>query len=306
MAIFKEVTSGKQMALRGWSCTTASNVITIPTEKEVIDFCLCDYTCDFTELAFGIVTDEENDYKNDYKAFLVNLRDSSSFYSFTLVTPLGDVNLTDNTYGELFDLGFNENQPLQAGFRLDWVKVLIAFGEGIYKVKISQTDFGQTVDVETHEFHLKNWEELRANNTVKIEFNQKGKILNGEDYTGISWSNMVRLEAKFGNVAPQYEISRLQDSNYNDLDIQTMKFNTYNLETLPIPSEIGNIITDNIALTDEIKISVNDVFNYEQYRQLPVTFEGTMNLSNDYARNNKKVFNITFKDKISKLKRNFN
>ena len=305
--IFQEVTPAKQMALTGFSCTTASNVITIPTETDLVEFCLCDFVCEVVEYAFAYPIDDTNSYKNDYKSFLLNLKDDTSTFSITLITPKdGEIPLNDNSLGELFDKGFNEKQPLQVGYRLDWVTVLPLYGEGQYSFKIEQTDFGNTVSVETHKFYLKTWDEIRANNTVKIEFTQKGKILNGEDYTGVSWDNMLRLESKFGNVSPQYEINRLQDSNYTDLDVQTMKYNNYNLETLPLPSSIGNMLTDNLALTDEIYISVNDVFNYEQYRRLQVVFEGSIELSNDYARNNMKVFNVTFKDKISKLKRNFN
>jgi hypothetical protein len=304
--IFQEVTTGKQMALRGWSCKTPSQVITIPTEKSVVEFCTCNFFCNYSEKVFADVNDDSNEYKNDFKSFLASPKDVTSSVTFTLITPKdGEVVLNDNTFGEYFAQGFNTEQPLQIGLRIDWVKVLPVHGEGDYKVKISQTDFGNTVDVETHILRLRNWDEIRSNNTVKLEYNQKGKILNGENYSGITWKNMLRLEGKFGNHKPQYEINRLQDSNYQDLDVQTMKFNTYQLQTELIPSEVGKTITDNLVLTDEIFVSVNDVFNYEQYRNLKVVFEGNLETSDDYARNNMKSLQITFKDKFSKLKRNF-
>lgn len=303
--IFQEVTTGKQMALRGWSCKTPSQVITIPKEEDVVDFCTCNFFCDYTERAFADPLDEENEYKNDYRSILLNLKDDTSSYLFTLVTPSGDVDLTDNTYGTLFDKGFNSEQPLQAGFRLDWVKVLIAFGEGVFQIRVTQTDFGNDVVVESHDIKLETWDEIRSNLTVKIEYTQKGVILNGKDFTGLNWDNMIRLEGKFGNESYNYEINRLQDSNYKDLDIQTLKTNNYQLQTLLLPSSIGDTITEGLLMTDEIKISVNDVFNYKQYRQLDVVFEGSVEVSEDYARNNMKSFQITFKDKISKLKRNF-
>lgn len=305
--IFQEITPAKQMALRGWSCKTDSLVITIPTPATVIEYCTCNFFCSYIEKAFAFLEDETNTYKNDYKAFLINLRDTSSSYEFKLITPQGDeIILNDNTYGELYDVGFNPEQPLQAGFLLKWFNVLETLGEGQYQIKISQTDFGNTVEVESHVVHLQAWNEVKSDLTVKIEWTQKGKILNGADFTGLAWNNMLRIDGKFGNNKPQYEINRLQDSNYQDIDVQTSKFNNYQLQTELLPSEVGNVLTDNLVLTDEIFISVNDVFNYEQYRRLPVSFEGTLENSDDYARNNMKWFTITLKDRKAKLKRNFN
>ena len=303
--IFQEITPGKQMALRGWSCKTPSKVITIPKEEDVIEFCTCNFFCDYTEKAFAYPEDENDTYRNDYKSFLISLKDDTSTYEFTLITPSGNVLLTDNTFGELFDKGFNPDQPLQVGFRLDWFKVLPVYGEGIYQIQIKQTDFGNPVTVKSHKYKLEKWDEIRSDLTVKIEFTQKGKVLNGLDFTGLNWRNMLRVEGRFGNESYNYEINRLQDSNYEDLDVQTLKSNNYQLRTLLISSEIGDTITDNLLLTDEIQISVNDVFNYKQYRQLDVVFEGSVETNEDYARNNMKFFTITFKDKFAKLKRNF-
>ncbi len=305
--IFTEITPGKQMALRGWSCKTPSKVITIPKEESVIEFCTCNFFCDYTEKAFAFPEDENDAYKNDFRSLLLELKDATSSFLVTLITPNdGEVILTDNTFGEYFAPGFNPDQPLQVGFRLDWVKVLIAYGEGIYEIKVDQTDFGNTVSVTSHKFKLENWDEIRSDLTVKVEYTQKGKILNGQDFTGLSWKNMLRIEGRFGNESYNYEINRLQDSNYEDLDVQTLKSNNYQLRTLLIPSKIGDTITDSLLLTDEIKISVNDVFNYKQYRELDVVFEGNVETSEDYARNNMKFFTITLKDKFAKLKRNFN
>ena len=51
--IFQTVTTGKQMALRGWSCTTPAKAITIPTEESVVEFCTCNFFCDYTEKALA-------------------------------------------------------------------------------------------------------------------------------------------------------------------------------------------------------------------------------------------------------------
>jgi hypothetical protein len=307
--IFQEVTPNKQMALRGWECSTPTNVINTPTPKETVKFCTCDFFCTYEEDVFADLTDEENEYKNDYKSFLLDLKSENSTFEINLVKPSGEkIPLVDNTYGVFYPMGFNEKQPLQAGFKILWLNVLKeeSLGSGTYYFEIKQTDFGIENVLETQKYNLYQWDELRSNYTVKIEWNQRGKILNGLDYTGLVWGDMIRVKGRFGNIQPQYEINKLQDSNYRDINIQTEYFNQYNLETMLLPVSVGEIITGNLSLTDEIFISVNDVFAYDQYRQLPVTFEGTISTSDDYARNNMKVFNVTFKDKSSKLKRTFN
>ena len=304
--IFKQIATGTQMALRGWSCTTPSKVIKLPSIEDQIDFCLCDFQCDYKEFAFVYPLNEEDVYRNDYRSFLLNLLDVSSTYSFVLVSSSGlETPLIDNTYGELFDKGFNPSQPLKVGYRIDWLKVFTNLGGGLYSVKISQTDFGNTVETETHKFDVKQFSELLSNNTVKIETNQKGVVLNGEDYEGMTWNNMVRIRGKFGNEKPQYEENKLQDSNYIDYQVQKLKFNQYTLNTELIPSSIGDNLVDTDLMTDEILISNYDVFAYKQYRQLPVYFDTEIDNSDDYSRTSFKRFTVTFKDITTKVKRNF-
>ena len=304
--IFQEVIPNKQMALRGWSDTTPTRVIKTPTPEGVVEFCTCEFFCTYTEDVFADLNNPSDEYKNDFKSILLNPKDASSTFNIILSKGSTDYELNDNTYGVYYTQGFNTSQPLQVGYRINWLDVANELGFGEYKIKLTQTDFGEEISLESQVYNLSPYDEMRANYTTRVEWNQKGKILNGKDYTGLLWSDMVRVKGRFGNIEPQYEINKLQDSNYKDVNIQVEHFKQYTLETQLIPFSVGSLFTDDIALTDEIFISGYDVFGYDQYRQLPVTFEGTISTSEDYARNNMKVFNIVFKDKNSKLKRNFN
>jgi hypothetical protein len=304
--IFSEITAGKEMILGGWLCSTPAKVITIPTEADVVDFCTCNFICDYEEDAYTFLTDPTDEYKNDYRSVLITLRDASSSYEFFLVNSSDvEIPLIDNTYGELFDLGFNTKQPLKAGYRIDWVKVFELLGVGKYKIRVKQTDFSNTITVDSHTFNVREFNELQSNHTVKLEYVQTGQVLNGENYSGMEWRNMVRIKGTFKGEAPQYEQDRVQDANYKDIDIQVEKFNQYSLSTELLPDFIGDLITDGVALTDVIYISTNDIFNYKQYRKLEVTFTGDLEPGEDYSRNNRKPFVVTFKDAKSKLKRNF-
>lgn len=304
--ILTEIAAGNIMKREGWLCTTQATVITLPEEVADVDFCTCLFVCDYIEDAYVLSTNEDDTYRNDYRRVLVTLRDSSSTYLFQLVDSSGTTyDLIDNTYGELFDLGFNTVQPLKASYRIDWFKVFENIGYGNYTIKVSQTDFGTTVIAETHIFRVIEFSELISNNSTKIETVQRGTILNGEDFGGMDYRNMVRLKGSFGGIDPQYELNRLVDSNRKDIDVQTDVFLQYTLNTELIPSSIGNKLIKEDVLTDEIFISNYNVFAYEQYRRLPVTFEGTVDAGEDYPANLYKKFTVTFKDDKSRVKRNF-
>jgi len=305
--IFKEVTPSKQMALRGWNCTTLAKVVNTPKKETLVDFCVCDYGgCEYEEFAFAYPTDETDEYRNDYRAFLITLLDETSTYEFALIGSNGvEIPLVDDTYGELFDKGFNPLQPLKVGFVLDWLKVYNLLGGDVYKIKVSQVDFGNTVSVESHNFRLMSYSDLASQGTVKIETTQKGEFLNGEDYNGLEWVNMIRLVAQFGNEEKQTEIDRLKDATYTDYDVQTSGFYQYTLTTQLLPSFIADRVLDSDLMTDEIRISNYDVFAYRQYRKKGVVFNGDLEASNDYIKNDKKPFIIKFNDNQTNIKRNF-
>ena len=140
--ILSEITPGKQMLLGGISCRTPAKVIQLPTIETIV--CPCNFVtkCDYEEFAFASPTEPTNAHKNDFKSLLVTLLDTSSTYSFTLVSSNGtETDLDDDTYGVLFDKGFNTSQPLKVGFQVNWLKVYNALGGDVYTIKVKQTDF---------------------------------------------------------------------------------------------------------------------------------------------------------------------
>tara|TARA_R110000787_G_scaffold7178_2_gene24696 strand:+ start:4184 stop:5104 length:921 start_codon:yes stop_codon:yes gene_type:complete len=305
--ILSEITAGRQMILGGMSCRTPTKVIQLPTEEDIV--CSCDFvssSCDYEELAFAYPANELNTHKNDFKSILITLLDNNSTYGFFLVgTNNIEIPLTDNTYGTLFEKGFNPIQPLKVGFEIDWLKVFNLLGGDIYTIRINQNDFNNLITVDSQNIRLMEFSELASQGTVKIRTNQKGSYLQGEDYTGMQWRQMNRIIAQFGNESQQNEISRLKDGNYRDFDVQNEYFYQYTLSTNLMPSQIADFILNKDIKTDEIFISNYDVFAYRQYRDLEVVSEGSVDPSDDYSKNTNKKFNITFDDATKNLKRNF-
>lgn len=304
--ILTEIAAGNTMTLKGWLCSTPAKVITLPQPVDDVDFCTCLFVCDYVENAYVLSTDEDNTYKNDYRRFLVNLRDATSTYVFTLIDSSGvETPLIDNTYGELFDKGFNTVQPLLASYRVDWFKVFDNLGYDTYTVKISQTDFGTTVEKESHLFKVTEFSELQSNKSVKIETIQTGVILNGQDFGGMQYRNMVRVEGSFEPADPKYEINRLQDSSQKDIDIQTRKFDSYSLVAEALPIAISKKLRDIDVMTDSILISNYDVMAEEQYRRIEVVSTGDVERGTKGVMNNRVTYTLGFKDRKSLLKRNF-
>jgi hypothetical protein len=305
--ILTQITAGKQMILGGISCRTPSTVISLPTQEDVV--CSCDfasYTCDYEELAFAYPADESDSYRNDLKSILITLVDKSGTYEFFLVKDDIEYAVTDDTYGKLFDLGFNESQPLKVGYRFDWLKVYNILGGGIYTIRIKQTNFTSVVTTDSHNIRVMPFSELAAQDTVRIETYNKGVFLDGEDYEGsTSWRQQNRIAGSFGNEQQQNEILRLKDGNYSDYDVQTDFYYQYTLETHLLPSSIADLILNNDTKTDIIYINNYDVFAYKQYRDLKVIAEGSVDSSEDYVINKNKKFTITFEDKDKNIKRNF-
>ena len=306
--IISEITAGKQMILGGVSCRTPSKVIQLPTEKDII--CSCDFVsseCDYEELAFTNQDDETDTYRNDFKSVLITLLDDSSSYEFFLVNSKDEETaLIDDTYGTLYDKGFNVSQPLKVGFRIEWFKVFNLLGGDVYTIRIKQTDFGTTVSTDSHNLRLMKYSEIASEGTIKIETNQKGVSLQGQDFEGMVYNQMNRVVAEFGNEAQQNEVSRLKDASYKDFDIQNEFYYQYTLSTNLLPSQIADYILNNDTKTDEIFISNYSLYAYRQYRDLEVVAEGTNDPSDDYVKNKNKKFTITFNDKTKNLKRNFN
>ena len=305
--ILSEITAGKQMILGGVSCRTPSKVIQLPTVEDLI--CSCEFvssSCNYEELAFAYPTNELDTYRNDFKSILITLLDASSSYEFFLVDSNDvEIPLLDGVHGTLYGLGFNTLQPLKVGFRIDWLKVFNLLSGDIYKIRIKQTDFENTIVVDSHSIKLMQFSELASQDTTKIQTTQKGVYLSGEDYEGMNWVNMNRIVSNFGNEKQQTEISRLKDGNYQDFDIQNEYYYQYTLETNLLPSPIADFLLNSDIKTDEILISNYDVYAYRQYRDLPVIHEGTIDSSDDYATNINKRFTITFNDSTTNLKRNF-
>ena len=304
MAIEENITAGNQMNLYRWSCSTEANVITLTPPSIERDFCLCHYEPSYCEFAFYDLLDSSDEYKNDYKKVLLNPKSLTSTTSITLETPNNGEITVDATISEVYAQGFNVEQTLQLGVKIQWVRVANLYGAGEYKIKTSVTDFGNEVTTESHIFNVVPFSVDRANSTVKIEIVNKGVTMNGDDYSGHEeFVNMIRVDGMMSYTGEEMEIDTLIDSNREHINVQKTTRGSYELQVNDLPYKILNPVLSNGIFMDWMVTDYN-VFNFGDFRKLDLTIEDSINI--DKIQNYSKRFvSIPLKSTQNKTNRKF-
>ena len=301
--IFEQVTPGTQMLNNSWTCSTESTVINLTREADLKDFCLCDYECKYNELAFADVGSVDDNYKNDYRKFLLNPKSVNAIYEFLLVGSDGVETVIDSTLGDVYAQGFNTEQPLQVGVNVLWVKVAEVLGYGDYTIKINLEEFGSTITTESHTFSCVRFDTDRADNTVKIEVVNQGITMNGVNWDGLGqFINMVRVEGRLNETDPEIEKESFVTTSRETVSNQITKIKTFNLSILDIPSGIGDGLIDEGSLMNWIVTDYN-VFNYKDYRNLVLEVDSTP--FTDIPGYTRRDFEVSLKETKFKLNRKF-
>lgn len=282
-----------EMTLRGFATAVIPNVLTpqvFPDEEDRAFIARCCF--DNLTLAGG-----DEPFQNDISSFLFKAFDQIDTIDFFLEKDgAGEVAaLNDNTLGELFTIGSFATQPLLAGFKIEWAKVLIAHGEGNYKIRIERNLLTGNDILFSINYNLKTFTSELADETVWIEWIQDGEIIDGLDYSGIEWLQAVRLPGFFGNRQDEFEEELFKDVNYETFQINNeLKFNRP-LEVGPVPSCIGDILT-NIVQGNIIQITDYNKRNFDYLLQQKVVKVKEIS-ETTYNRERLAVYNLTFTDR---------
>lgn len=259
--------------------------------------------CEYTERVFHKTGGDE--YQNDKSSFLTRKLQSSDVVEFELWKDNAKVaDLNDNTYGTFFD-SFGESSLLM-GFVLDWSLVFGGFGNGSYFVKEKTTILGDSTEEDSRKFQLMEYDDRKANGTVRIETVESGKIERSDiDLTGVEWESSYRIFGFFGRKTPTLEVDNYLNSNYELLQNRDKIVNEYELETKLLPNTVYNVLLYESMLANSVKITDYNVRNNEVYRSLPVypkSFDDVVY----FAKNKLTKFVIKFSDKKEDIiKRNY-
>jgi hypothetical protein len=268
----------------------------IQPEEGSLIFCPCDFRCDFIEKVFA--DDSRDGIKNDFTDFLFKKITASDTIVIELIkNGVAVATITDNTLGNYYD-GF-PNYPLYVGWQADWTAIFNAHSGGTYKVKVTTTVLGQSTVFNSRYFKLNSYDDLTANNTVKIETLQKGLIDNSEfDFTNLlegGWPTSIRLQGTFGDMQPNLERDIYQDSSFREVQNRDVVNRTYTLTGTLVPETILNRLATKDVLGNEVFITSYDVLQEKKYQRFPVVPESFNEVRYDQQGNTH--FEIQFSDR---------
>jgi len=303
MAIFSQQTNSNPMVQTEMSINLSTGSIATPGVTPAVDFCFCDFSCEYVATVFAGNTD----YETDLSDFLVEIPDTlTGSFSVKLLNVFTGVEtpLLTNDYGTLFNLGDFPTQPLKGGYLIDWGKVRDVIGYGSYRVIVEQNFFGQQILTETNVYRLIPYSARSANRTVKIEMVKNGFIEGGIDYRGMNWLSSARIPGKFGFKTPRLERDSYENTSRQVVQIQDKVINQYRLETDMLPSNIFDSILEDGFMANQIFITDYGAISYNDLRKVEVV-PTNYTETNTYANNRHGRFVIEFDEKTqNKIKRN--
>ena len=277
-----------------------------PLELEAVkdQFCGSNFFCDDSETVFGLVGDNVPPHKRDFSSFIAR----GSNIVFTLLSDCCTeiATLDDNTLGTYY--ATFTVQPTYSGFLLDWTKVLDSFGVGDYKVRASFDYNGTSYTIDSHQYHLYNYDPEIANRTVKLEYWQDGNLVNSIfDYTDLlpdGWYNSVRLPAIFGKFSPEVTKDDYKSNSYalsQNRDELTLTY-TLNIELIS-EKQAFNLI-NNALLGNRIEITDYDLSKNKVLRSVPVFLDDISSF--EHTGYGSIFAEINFKEATqNRIKRNF-
>jgi len=287
MAIITENTNNSPMFQAVLADSQESPFIVLPPVGTAIDFCVCDYECQYFNNVFADLLSTD-DFKNDKSSFLIGLAADSSTLEIRLIGNGQDVVISDDTFGEYFTKGTftnTENQLNYVGFIADWKKILTAFGGGVYYFTFTETVFNRDFVTESVKYRLSPYNETRVLKTLRLRFEQNGLIENGLDYTGLNWITEVRIEGSLRYNAPTLTLDNYQNTNRSIKQIQDKTVKNFEIETSLIPSKIGNLFTLDGVLANNILVTNYDWFAYEKYIDFPIIITEITDFKGNYRLN---------------------
>ena len=284
--------NGDPMNLGGFATAAIPNVLTpqiFPDEEDRAFVAQC---C-FNNL---VLAGGAEPFQNDITSVLFKVFDPADTIEFFLdKDEIQVAALNNNDLGTLFPIGSFSTQLLLIGFKLDWAKVLIAHGEGNYKIRTERILITGTDTITSVNYNLKTFSLELADNTVWIEWTQDGEIIDGLDYTGIDWFQAIRLPGFFGNKQTEIEETLFKNSNYNTTQIKSeLTFNTP-LEIGPIPSCIGDFLP-NLIQANIIQITDYNIRNFDYLLQQKAVKVAEIG-ETVYNRERLAVYNLTLTDR---------
>lgn len=210
-----------------------------------------------------------NDLENDRSSFLGMFQDWTTSAIFVIQKKTGTTfidkgTVNDNSYGEWFPQNSFKKKPKYAGFIANWSLILAAWGEGIYRVKITEFNPLNLSGKENFsmEFCLKQFSCFNWENTVRLEWYSNYEIGNINDdkdildFADINWFNQLRIpNSIFGYPKSSYETQENQHTNGEFEPVTDVQTELYQLTIGLSPAYIHDIIKTYALMSSKLSIT---------------------------------------------------
>ena len=186
--------------------------------------------------------------------------------------------LTDNTYGTFYAQGFeSKGNNDYIGYALSWRTVLSGFGTGRYRI---QFDAGSSNEFYSEEYCLRNYSALAIDGSVRIKYlwnsviGDKNQKLQ-RDFAGINWWNEIRLMPTiFGFKSGSFESEQVRYQNGKERSISKGFREEYQMIIKQLPSELHDVVVNDILMSDDIKITDYNSQNAASFVDVEVEVQG--------------------------------
>jgi hypothetical protein len=184
-------------------------------------------------------------------------------------------NLSDNTYGLFYDFG-DLCIPNWKGYEIDWRTVIIAFGEGLYRFKITFTMFTLSGTLVSEPYCLKEWSCAGTDVTVRWQGTFVGGRIgsitddqrvfelcclgNGiagqpQKITPVTLSDEIRVYAFFGKEKTEYERINVEYQNGEVIQVRNEAIQKFEYESALQPKWVHDRLKAYGMMADELYVT---------------------------------------------------
>lgn len=305
MSILQRIPGPNLMPLSGMTSQLKTNTFVEGGDTPVTLFKAC-----IGALAvFGDLTNADP-LQNDFSSFIALVFPGTSVDYILMDGKCNEIaTLNDSTYGTYYPQGFLSIfngftffQHLYKGFKVDWLKVLQVQGDGLYQIKKVVTSGLNVTETKSCLFNLCQYSTERADETIRIETTQNGRIGFGLDLTGVNWLQQIRIPGFFGNKQRRLEQDDYLDKNRRVTQIQDTLIHEFTLEPYLWPECMREFI-DEMLLANNILISDYNQLNTDNLKNINVK---PLSIDTEYFESTRKAADeIKFEERIqNRVKRN--
>ncbi len=167
--------------------------------------------------------------------------------------------ITATNYGKFDSYGFYTNRYGQKfiRFELQWSKVILAIGEGSYRVMTTYHSALQgDATIESYEYCLRTYTPTRADGTVRLDYwigGQLGDISDDEeikDYGTLSIYNTLRVNGFFGYPKSSYKEEMIEYETGQFKYAEDEQTPTFDLKLKLLPFFMHEIIRTDFMMSD--------------------------------------------------------